>query len=194
MLRHGVTTAPRGTYLGARSDLPLSARGAEQARVAGVRLACRSFSAVRVSPLLRARATLALALPATDPIVDGRLRELDMGVFSGLTWEQIKARGGEAARAWRAGSAAPGGEAAWQMWRRAIELGVELAERLPRGADALLVTHSGPIRALRGSAHGLSPVEVRRLRVPHGGLRCILLTPAVLERWRTLLAQEPPLP
>ncbi len=162
--------------------------------MAGIRLARRSFSAVLVSPLLRARETLALALPETDSIADDRLRELDMGVFSGLTWEQIKARDREAARAWRAGSAAPGGEGAWQMWRRTIELGVELAERLPRGADALLVTHSGPIRALRGSAHGLSPAEVRHVRVPHGGLRCIRLTPDVLERWRTLLAEESPLP
>ncbi len=192
MLRHGATTAPFGTYLGSRGDLPLSARGAEQARVAGVRLAGRTFSIVLVSPLMRARETVMLALPAIDPIVDERLRELDIGGFTGLTWKQIKARDRDAARSWRAGSAAPGGEPAGQMWRRAVELGLELATRLPAGGDALLVAHNGPIRALRGSARGLSPADVRHLRVPHGGFRSIRLTPEVLERWRDFLAQELP--
>ena len=192
MLRHGATAAPPEVYLGSRNDLPLSVRGAEQARLAGVRLAHRSFRVVLVSPLLRALETVSLAMPAARPMVDRRLQELDMGGFTGLTWEQIKARDREAALRWRAGAAAPGGEAAWHLWRRAVELGVELADRLSSGEDALIVAHSGPIRALRGSARGLLPADVRQLRVPHGGLRCIRLTPAVLERWRDLLAQGPP--
>ncbi|HVA88099.1 MAG TPA: histidine phosphatase family protein [Candidatus Saccharimonadales bacterium] len=192
LLRHGATVAPPGVYLGSRDDPPLSARGVAQARRAGVELAGRTFQLVLVSPLRRAGETVALAMPATRPTVERRLEELDMGDFSGLTWEQIKAADREAALRWRAGGAAPGGEDAWQLWRRTIELGLELADGLAGNEDALLVAHSGPIRALIGGARGRSPSDVRSVRVPHGGLRCIRLTPAVLERWRALVALEPP--
>ena len=192
LLRHGATVAPPGVYLGSRDDPPLSARGAVQAQRAGVRLAGRGFRLVLVSPLRRARETVALALPATHPTVERRLVELDMGEFTGLTWEQIKGRDREAALRWRAGDAAPGGEDAWHLWRRTVELGLELADGLAGDEDALLVAHSGPIRALIGSARGPSPADVRPVRVPHGGLRCVRLTPAVLDRWRALVALEPP--
>ena len=92
LLRHGATVAPPGVYLGSRNDPPLSARGAQQARQAGVRLAGRGFRFVMVSPLRRARETVAVAMPAAHPTVERRLEELDMGDFTGLTWEQIKGR------------------------------------------------------------------------------------------------------
>lgn len=192
LLRHGATGAPPGIYLGSRDDPPLSARGVQQARRAGVRLAGRSFRLVLVSPLRRARETGALAMPAARPTVDRRLTELDMGDFTGLTWEQIKARDREAALRWRAGAAAPGGEDAWHLWRRTVELGLELADGLAGNENALLVAHSGPIRALIASARGRSPSDVRSVRVAHGGVRCVRLTPAVLERWRAIVAFEPP--
>jgi len=192
LLRHGETIAPAGVYLGSRDDPPLSASGVVQAQQAGVRLVGRGFRLVLVSPLRRARETVALAMPGAHPTVERRLEELDMGDFTGLTWEQIKGRDREAALRWRAGDAAPGGEDAWHLWRRTVELGLELADGLAGNEDALLVAHSGPIRALMGSARGRSPSDVRPLRVPHGGLRCVRLTPAVLDRWRALVALEPP--
>ncbi len=189
LLRHGATTAPAGVYLGSRLDPPLSALGEEQARAAGALLAGRRFGVVLVSPLLRARRTAELAVPGARAAGEPRLRELDMGEFSGLAWAQIKARDREAARAWRAGQAAPGGEPAMVLWQRCAAAALDAVGRLGPGEDALLVAHSGPIRALVGCARGLDPATARLLRTPHGGVRVVRLTPAVLDRWRALAGQ-----
>lgn len=185
--------ASPGVYLGCREDPPLSIRGIEQALRARGWLARVPFEVVVTSPLRRALETASLALPDARPVVDARLRELDLGSFTGLTWEQIKARDREAALAWRAGAAAPVGEDPWQMWRRTVEAVLQIANRLGDSRDdALVVTHNGPIRALLGSARGLAPEGVRHLRVPHACLRSLRLTPAVLQRWNELVGHARP--
>jgi glucosyl-3-phosphoglycerate phosphatase len=192
MLRHGATVAPPGVYLGCREDPPLSIRGTEQALRARAFLARAAVEMVITSPLRRALETASLAAPDARPVVDERLRELDLGSFTGLTWEQIKVRDREAALAWRAGGTPPTGEDPRQMWRRSVQVGLQLADRLGDiGGDALVVTHNGPIRALLGSARGLGPGSVRHLRVPHGCLRSLRLTPAVLQRWNELVGEAP---
>jgi broad specificity phosphatase PhoE len=193
MLRHGVTTYPPGTYLGSRTDPPLSPRGERQALEARGTLDRLDLSVVVVSPLRRAMETASLAVPPAVAqarrMVDDRLREQDLGDYSGLTWEEIKRLDREAARAWRGGAAAPGGESAGQMWQRTIEAALEIATGLPSGTNALFVSHSGPIRALLASARGLAPADVRRIQVPHGRLRSVRLTPWVLRRWQEIVAR-----
>ncbi len=188
LLRHGVTTYPPGTYLGSRIDPPLSPMGERQALGAGGALARLSLSVVAVSPLRRAMETAALAIPPSVPQerrrVDARLQEQDLGDYGGLTWDEIKRLDRDAARAWRLGAAAPGGESAGQMWQRTLEAALEIVTDLPTGAAALLVSHNGPIRALLAAARDLPPSEVRRIRVPHGSLRSVRVTPTVLRRWR----------
>lgn len=193
LLRHGVTVCPPGTYLGSRTNPPLSPLGESQAREARATLGRLHLSAVVVSPLRRAMETAVLAVP-TDALqarcrVDDRLREQDLGDYSGLTWEEIKLLDREAARAWRAGAAAPGGESAEQMWRRALEAALAITASLPGGADALIVSHNGPIRALLASARGLTPAAVRGIRVPHGCVRSVRVTPSVLSRWQEIVAR-----
>jgi len=75
------------------------------------------------------------------------------------------------------------------LWERTIEAALEIASGLPDGADALIVSHSGPIRALLASASGMAPSDVRRIRVPHGGLRSVRVTPSVLRRWQEIAAR-----
>ena len=156
-------------------------------------LARLDLALVVVSPLRRTIETAALVrlpgIPQDRYKVDARLQEQDMGDYSGLTWEQIKRLDREQARAWRGGAAAPGGESARQLWERTIEAALEIASGLPDGADALIVSHSGPIRALLASASGMAPSDVRRIRVPHGGLRSVRVTPSVLRRWQEIAAR-----
>lgn len=188
LLRHGRTTAPPGTLVGSRDDPGLDAHGREQARAAGVFLRNRALSAVVCSPLRRARETLAVALPIQSLRADPRLRELDWGDMTGLTWAQVEAQHPHIAAAWvRTGwPVPPNGEDPRLLWRRVAAAVLDLHAEGHDG-DVLVVCHGGVIRAVLGAARGLRLDEAWRVRVPHCGLRVQRCTPLALARWRAVL-------
>lgn len=73
LVRHGESL---GNLDGSQSDSALSPAGEAQARALAPLLAKESFSLVLSSPLLRARQTAELALPARPATPEPRLREL----------------------------------------------------------------------------------------------------------------------
>lgn len=183
LLRHGRTTAPPGAYLGCASDPPLSDEGRAQAGAAAAMLGDRPALVVS-SPLRRALETAHLVAPRPAVEVDERLRELDFGPFTDLTWAQIAATMPEAAEAWRRdGTPPPGGEPLADLWRRAAAAALDHLRRVPAG-DVLLVCHGGVIRALLATARGLDIAESWRVHTVHGGLRSRRATGATLTRWR----------
>src|SRR5690242_8989081 len=104
-LRHGETEWNALGRLQGTRDIPLNARGREQALRAGLILADlfkrdgrgKADLAYVSSPLGRARQTMELArgkleLPATDYALDDRLREIGYGVWEGLTLAESEAR------------------------------------------------------------------------------------------------------
>lgn len=95
LIRHGETDSNvRRAWQGVRHD-PLTVQGRHEARQLGAWLARHDPpEALFSSPLERARVTAeligeAVGLPIT---VDLRLREMDFGACSGLTWMQISER------------------------------------------------------------------------------------------------------
>lgn len=188
LLRHGSTTAAPGTYLGSRSDPGLDDRGRAQARAARAALQGRPLSAVLCSPLRRARETAALAVPGVPVHLDDRLRELDFGALTGLTWAEVEARHPDAAAQWvaRGWPMPPGGEDPRALWRRAAAAALDL-HASQAGGDVLVVCHGGVIRALLGAARGQGLDSAWRIRVPHGGIRVQRATPLALRRWRDVV-------
>jgi probable phosphoglycerate mutase len=90
LVRHGETEWSRtGRHTGA-TDVPLTDHGREQAVAAGEKLRGETFAAVHCSPLGRARETLELALPGTEPFVDDDLRERDYGAGEGITTDDMR--------------------------------------------------------------------------------------------------------
>lgn len=89
-IRHGEPDFPAGKHMClGKTDLPLSKLGRLQAVLAGAQLADRKLT-VFSSPLLRARQTAeAFGTPIT--ILED-LRELDMGQWDGLTFDEIRSR------------------------------------------------------------------------------------------------------
>jgi len=162
LLRHGRTTAPRGTLVGSRVDPGLDEHGREQARAAGAMLRDHALSAVVCSPLRRARETLAIALPGAPARVDARLRELDWGDMTGLTWSEVEAQHPQTAADWvRTGWPVPAnGEHPRALWRRVASAMLDLHAEGHDG-DVLVVCHGGVIRAVLGAARGLRRGEFR---------------------------------
>src|SRR6185312_2544202 len=81
------------------ADVPLSETGRQQADAVGRFISDlrrdRLPELVVTSPYRRAAETAERALAAwqghTDPVIDERLRERDLGAFDGLTWRGIEA-------------------------------------------------------------------------------------------------------
>jgi broad specificity phosphatase PhoE len=90
LVRHGETAWSKiGRHTG-RSDLPLDAKGEEEARGLVATLADLTFAAVLVSPLQRARQTCMIAGYDDAAVVDPDLVEWDYGAYEGLTSEEIE--------------------------------------------------------------------------------------------------------
>ncbi|MCJ2185005.1 histidine phosphatase family protein, partial [Novosphingobium sp. 1949] len=109
VVRHGNTfeTGETPRRIGARTDLPLTAHGREQARALGAHFAAQGwrFSRALVSPLLRTQETAAAILAAQDappvPAACLWLAEIDHGPDENRSEEAILARiGADALAAW----------------------------------------------------------------------------------------------
>jgi broad specificity phosphatase PhoE len=125
LVRHGVTAYNHeGRYQGQR-DVPLSPEGEIQARRLAARLHATPFDAVWSSDLARARDTAAAVVAAaggpglrTEP----GFREMDYGLWEGLTFREAAAAHPAAWRDYQQGgdeAGAPGGETIGQVAGRA---------------------------------------------------------------------------
>lgn len=165
LVRHGQSIwNAAGIYQG-QAGPGLTALGREQARLVAEH-AFRRYDDVGLiahSDLERVVETAAptvqrLAAPVrTDP----RLREIDLGPWTGRSHDEVAASD-------------PGGMAAWRRWERTPGEGLPdfrararaaLADLLDLGGTVLVFTHGGVIRVLIGAALGLD--HERRL-VPAG--------------------------
>jgi broad specificity phosphatase PhoE len=89
-LRHGQTAsnADNNRYCG-RTDIPLTEKGIEQAKVVQQQLKDLTFDAVYSSPLQRAYRTAQIASGEKDVVKDDRLIEADFGGWEGKTREEF---------------------------------------------------------------------------------------------------------
>lgn len=171
LIRHAATALnDDGRYQG-RCDPDLSEPGVSQAKGLGRRIAKESavFDSVWASDRHRALCTAVLALPRAIVRQDARLRELDFGVFDGLTYEENLSRHTNVFLAWLADPwhvRPPSGETLAELTAR-VEAWVG---QLASSQNVLAFTHGGPIRVILARSIGLSFVEAQRLPVGPCGL------------------------
>jgi broad specificity phosphatase PhoE len=148
-MRHAESEANRARLMQGRQESRLTELGREQAREAGRWLAGRAVVRVFTSPQQRAVETAVIAaaeagLPAPEPLA--LLEEIDIGLFSGLTYGQAAARCPAEYAAFERSSweAVPGAETIEHLYARAMDLWRLLLERAAAGERSILcVTHSG---------------------------------------------------
>lgn len=170
LIRHGETPWNRiGRWQG-HADPGLTREGVEQARALALVLAREHarhpWSRLYASDLARARVTASLiaevlALPVS---LDRRLRELDVGAWSGLTRDEIVVRDAERLLAFERGDPEVrpgGGETRVEIRERSHAFVCTMAER-HAGERILVVTHLGVIRAL---VPGARPGNVERIEI-----------------------------
>jgi probable phosphoglycerate mutase len=158
-VRHGETEFNAENRLQGQLDIPLNARGCDQARAVGQALAARlgdeierleAAEAFVSSPLARARSTMeivrgAMGLPSQRYLVMPVLKELSFGAWEGLTWPEIEARdprGIKTRKRDKWNFAPPGGES-YAMLTDRLRPWLEGLT-----GDAFVVSHGGVARAL----------------------------------------------
>jgi probable phosphoglycerate mutase len=152
VVRHGETAWNNEKRWQGHLDSPLTAKGLSQAQALARRLSGERFSALYTSDLGRAYQTAQLIAAATghSVVLDSRLRERKLGVFQGLTSEEIRAVHAEEYELYRIRDpdhALPGGESLRQQVDRNLRCFEELAQR-HLGESIVVVTHGGVLSGL----------------------------------------------
>ena len=186
LVRHGESTWNAVSRWQGQADPPLSPFGERQAEDAAARLAeITSITAVWASNLIRARRTgdlIAKHLGIAQVREEPRLRERDVGAWSGLTRDEIEERwpGYLAAR-----RSPPDFEGDDELLAR-TRAGLATAVDGSGPGDVLVVTHGGVIRTIERSLGAIPE------RLPNLGGRWLLAeTPTDLSLGERVVLLEP---
>jgi len=158
LVRHGETTWNAEQRLQGQDNAPLSPRGIEQAKRFAAFARALSPDRVVSSDLGRTRQTVSL-LGFADAPMDPRLREIDMGDWTGRTKPELEAERPVDYLAWRAGTFTPKNAESWPAFRQRIAAGLRDCLAECKG-DTLAVVHGGVIRAACHEFLGLPPARV----------------------------------
>lgn len=161
LVRHGETAWNRQDRVQGWAPVELSDRGREQARELGAHLASAyAIDRVVASDLRRARETAVLLREsgvAPAPTYTPRWRERDIGVYQGLSSEELFGRHPEfraTTGVMGVRSRPAGGESLLDLRERVLAGWEDLLAETTPGETAVVVTHGGPIYTLLGHFAG----------------------------------------
>ncbi len=182
LVRHGATpanTARPYTLQGLLPDPDLNDEGLRQAQATAGALARWPLARVITSPLRRALQTAqVIAHHLCLPIeVVNTLVEVDVGLWSGLTWEEIERRWPDAHRDFHADPERHGyvmGENLAQVRDRVLPVLPPLLERCPE-STVLLIGHGVVNRVLLAHWLGIPLRHARQLPQDNGGINVVTL-------------------
>jgi len=102
LIRHAEVELRYQGVFGGRIDMELSPRGHQQAAALAKYLRSRPLNAIYASPMKRVQQTLAplLVNGAPKPVILPDLREVDFGDWTGLAWDEVRAKFGISPFAW----------------------------------------------------------------------------------------------
>jgi probable phosphoglycerate mutase len=173
LVRHGETAWNLSGRHQGHLDSPLTARGQAQARALANRFAQEALDVLYTSDLGRAVATTQVISDRTGkPFrVDPRLRERNLGIFHGLTREEMKLRFPVEFQAYRKNPdyCIPDGESARARMKENIQCVEELADA-HGGLRLLLVVHGGVLSNVLRHVLQIPLEQPRRYSLANGSI------------------------
>lgn len=165
LVRHGATVLSAEDRFAGATNVELSDEGRRQAQALARRLAAQPIAAFYASPLDRTMETARiLAAPHGRPVApEEGFREINHGVWEGLTRKEAEAKFAGAYARWEADPfnfAPDGGETGLSVTARAMPALLGIIARHP-GEMVCLVSHKATIRLLLGAVLGFDPRRYR---------------------------------
>lgn len=180
LVRHAETVWNRENRIQGHSDLPLSPLGQEQAKRVAAYFATCHLTGIFTSSLQRSRQT-AEAIAAgnghgVSPVVDPDLAEISLGVWEGLTPEEIDRRFRGAYQQWRVRPSTvsiPQGELL-DAFRARVRRSLQRIRTQCGDGAYVIVSHGGAISAMLADVLGADyDALLRRLRLDNAGVTAV---------------------
>lgn len=143
-VRHGRTESNEKGVYGGFMDTPLSFQGAADAKSAAKLLEGKAFDRVYLSPLKRAVQTAKIL--GFEGKCDNRLREINFGIFEGLSYKDILERYPDEAKSWTSdylNYRIPKGESLMDVYKRVSSF---LSDISKDKGTVLIIAHEGVIK------------------------------------------------
>jgi alpha-ribazole phosphatase len=177
LIRHGQVAGFDQPRYNGQSDVTLTEFGVEQYHLLKERLADKNISACYTSDLSRCATGAAIICQTLDiePSVHRELRELDIGEWEGLAWEEIKA---QCPDVWQArfddlvNYRVPQGENLLDVEARVMPIITQIVER-HKGEEVLVVAHGGVNRIVLLNAIGAPLAGLFNIEQNYGCLNII---------------------
>ncbi len=151
-MRHGETLWNEESLIQGHLDTDLSPTGIRQAKAIAEKLVVDKIAAIYSSDLKRSYETAEYLAARTGHkvITDSRLRERSLGIFEGLSMEEVKRKYPHEFNLYKTAGpdyVVPGGESRRQQFERAIDCIKNIAE-CHIGERIVIVTHGGVLNGL----------------------------------------------
>ncbi|HYE32803.1 MAG TPA: histidine phosphatase family protein [Methylomirabilota bacterium] len=185
LIRHGEVEPKYHKVFGGRIDMELSPLGHEQVRA--LAQYCNRFTLDKVyaSPMRRVKQTMAPLLEITghEPVILPGLREVDFGVWTGLSWDAVTEKYNCSAFEWL--DKLEAGEIAEAESTRDFRARVDEALRTILGApnqqNVAVVCHGGVIRMLLSILLGLPLQRMAGFDIEYASITSVLYRPNKVE-------------
>lgn len=178
LIRHGESVAAHdGRYYG-QKDLSLAEKGREQMAFLAERLSPMRPQRVYSSDLARAKesAEVLASRWGLSPIIRPEFREVNMGLWEGLSYEEISQRYPKEAAKWARGASAfrfPEGESLNDLKARVLPAHQKVLAENPDDAILALVGHGGSNRVILCQVLGIPLTGFWRLGQDFGSLSIV---------------------
>ena len=185
LIRHAEVESRYQGVFGGRIDMDLSPRGHQQAAALARYLNHHSVNAIYASPMKRVQQTLSpwIVNGVPKPTILPDLREVDFGIWTGLTFGELQARYGISAWEWLnkiQAAAIPDGECA-ENFRVRVEPCLRQIVRDHPGQQVAVVCHGGVIRMMLAILLDLPLPRTGAFQIEYASVTQVALRPEQTE-------------
>jgi broad specificity phosphatase PhoE len=185
LIRHAEVEARYQGVFGGQIDMGLSPRGHEQAAALARYLRSKTVSAIYASPMKRVQETLRpwVVNGVPRPTIVPGLREVDFGIWTGLTFGQVQDQFGVSAWEWLnqlERGAVPNAESAADF-RSRVEPCLRQIIRQHPGQEVAIACHGGVIRMLLAILLDIPLSRTGAFQIEYASLTQVRLRPEQTE-------------